>query len=122
MELYHNPENLFVAGFLGSPRMNFLDVTVREVRDGSAIVTSDLLQPVEVDMKGRDGRPGDRATLGIRPQYLAVSDTADNAQLVGEVILTERLGTDTIVDMELPDGSRMVSSLSEDRIFEAGVK
>jgi multiple sugar transport system ATP-binding protein len=122
MDLYHNPANLFVAGFLGAPSMNFLDVTVREVRHGSAIVTSDLLQPLEVDMKGLDGRPGDRATLGIRPQYLVVSDTVEDAQLVGEVILTERLGTDTIVDMELPDGSRMVSSLSEDRIFEAGVK
>jgi multiple sugar transport system ATP-binding protein len=122
MDLYHNPDNLFVAGFLGSPRMNFLDVAVKEMRDGTAVVGSDLLQPVAVDTRGHEIRAGDRATLGIRPQYLAVSDTTEGAALVGEVILTERLGTDTIVDMELPDGSRVVSSLAEDRIFEPGAR
>ena len=44
------------------------------------------------------------------------------AALIGTVILTERLGTDTILDMELPDGQRIISSLSKDRIFEPGTQ
>ncbi len=122
MDLYHNPENLFVAGFLGSPKMNFIEVTVREVRDGSAVVASDLLKPVTVDLRGQVCSAGDRATLGVRPQYLSVTEDTGTGEFVGEVILTERLGTDTIVDMELPNGNRVVSSLAEDRILEPGTK
>jgi multiple sugar transport system ATP-binding protein len=44
MDLYHNPDNLFVAGFLGSPKMNFLDVEVQEVQGGAAVVASNLLE------------------------------------------------------------------------------
>jgi len=122
MDLYHNPDNLFVAGFLGSPKMNFLDVEVQEVQGGAAVVASNLLKRVRLDTRGRPARVGQRATLGIRPQYVAVSDAAADAALVGEVIMTERLGTDTIVDIELPDGTRMIASLSEDRIFEPGTR
>jgi multiple sugar transport system ATP-binding protein len=122
MDLYHAPDNLFVAGFLGSPRMNFLDVAVREVRDGRVVVASDLLRPVALDRRGRPAAAGQRATLGIRPQYVAVSETDEGAALAGEVIMTERLGTDTIVDVELTDGSRMIASLSEDRIFAPGTR
>ena len=121
MDLYHHPGNLFVAGFLGSPKMNLLDVEVKEVRDGEAIVASELLKPVKVSTMERHVRVGDRATLGIRPQNLTICD-AETAVLAGEVIMTERLGTETIVDMELPDGSRIISSLAEDQIFEPGVR
>ena len=122
MDLYHNPENLFVAGFLGSPKMNFLDVEVKEVREETAIVASDLLLPIEIPTAGKDAQKGVRGTLGIRPQYLSVSEDVSDSFLEGEVILTERLGTDTIVDMELRNGERVICSLSEDRVFEPGAR
>jgi multiple sugar transport system ATP-binding protein len=48
MELYHNPANIFVAGFLGSPSMNFLDVEVRGVQGDRVVVSNAALEPVEV--------------------------------------------------------------------------
>ncbi len=122
MDLYHNPQNLFVAGFLGSPRMNFLDVEVKELNDSKAIVASNLLSPIQVSTGGQEMRQGARGTLGIRPQYITISEDPAGSVLDGEVILTERLGTDTIVDMELADGSRLISSLAEDRVFEPGAR
>ena len=122
MDLYHNPENLFVAGFLGSPKMNFLDVEVKEMRDGKVVVGSSLLRPVEVSTRGKEVQRGARGTLGIRPQYVTLTEDLSGSMLEGEVILTERLGTDTIVDMELHNGTRLISSLAEDRIFEPGAR
>ena len=48
LELYHNPANQFVAGFLGSPKMNFLDVEVKEAADGRVTVASQALEPVSI--------------------------------------------------------------------------
>ena len=56
------------------------------------------------------------------PQYLQPTSDQETANLVGEVIMTERPGTDTIIDMELPDGNRIVSQLGEARVFEPGTK
>ena len=48
LELYHNPANQLVAGFLGSPKMNFLDVEVKEAADGRVTVASQALEPVSI--------------------------------------------------------------------------
>ena len=91
--------------------MNFLDVEVKEAQNGKAVVGSELLRHLELGACPPGLESGALGTLGIRPQYVSVSEDTTDAALIGEVILTERLGTDTIVDMELPN---------EDRIFEPG--
>ena len=48
LDLYHNPANQFVAGFLGSPKMNFLEVDVKEAGDGRVTVASPALEPVSI--------------------------------------------------------------------------
>jgi len=68
MELYNNPVNKFVAGFLGSPSMNFLSKSVPNLEAG--------------------------LTLGIRPEHLSLVDDNEGS-IGGEVILVERLGSDT---------------------------
>ncbi|RIV17142.1 ABC transporter ATP-binding protein, partial [Klebsiella pneumoniae] len=72
MELYNRPANLFVAGFIGSPQMNFIDAE-------------------------RLGESGYR-TLGIRPEHLALS--RDTGTWSGKVVHVEHLGADTIVYLE----------------------
>ena len=76
MELYHNQANAFVAGFLGSPSMNFLDVDVTAVADGMATVRNAAQEPVQIATKGRAFQAGGRAWLGIRPQYLTPAEGA----------------------------------------------
>ena len=116
MELYHEPANRFVAGFLGAPSMNFLAVEVTGVHDGAATVRNPALAPVRVATKGRAIRAGDRAVLGVRPQYLAPVAPGDG-MLRGTVELTERLGAETVVDVALDDGGTVIAALSEDRVL-----
>ena len=115
MELYHNPANLFVAGFLGAPSMNFLKVAVKGVTGATALVANDALDPVEVQTGDRRFKVGDTALLGLRPQYLSVSQGA--GQLHGQVTLTERLGAETVVEVSLKDGSPLIAALSYDAVF-----
>lgn len=118
MDLYHNPANLFVAGFLGAPSMNFLKVTVQALNGTKALVANGALDPVEVATSGRDFRVGETALLGLRPQYLTVSDGP--GQLHGKVALTERLGAETVVEITLRDGNPLLAALSHDAVFPLG--
>ena len=121
MDLYHNPANLFVAGFLGAPSMNFLTVDVREADGNGAVVTNPSLDPVRVPSLKQPVSAGSKATLGIRPQYLHPTDPADG-MLHGTVALTERLGSETIVDVAMKDGTKIIAALSEDRVLEPGTE
>ena len=79
LELYHNPANQFVAGFLGSPKMNFLDVEVKEAADGRVTVASPALEPVSIPHavgQFRAGRPGGARGAAAVPASGRSSPTA----------------------------------------------
>jgi len=117
MELYHNPANLFVAGFLGAPSMNFLEVTVQSVQGDKALVASPTLAPVEVSAKRGPFAPGAKAVLGLRPQYLTI---AEDGPLQGKVALTERLGSETVLEIATADGKKLVAAVAQDVVFPIG--
>ncbi|WP_299908523.1 sn-glycerol-3-phosphate ABC transporter ATP-binding protein UgpC [uncultured Paracoccus sp.] len=119
MDLYHRPANRFVAGFLGSPKMNFIPVDVVQTGDGQAQVQSASLEPISVPMAHAGVTAGGKAALGLRPQYLKPADPA-RAMLHGKVALTERLGTETVVDVTLRDGSQIIAAIAEDRVMRPG--
>ncbi len=118
MELYHNPANLFVAGFLGSPAMNFLDVDVVAVNGSKVLVQNAVLKPVEITAKVGGFTQGGKAKLGLRPQYL--SPVESGGMLYGRIALTERLGSETVVDLTLNDGNRLIAALARDAVFPIG--
>ncbi len=118
MELYHRPENRFVAGFIGAPSMNFLDVEVVSRDGNSAKVRSDVVAEFAAPA-WREGIPtSGGAILGVRPQDLRPVESG--GALSGSVNLAERLGIETVVDVTLRDGARVLASLAEDRVFEPG--
>ena len=88
MELYHEPANLFVAGFLGAPSMNFMAVTVDKVDGDSATVSSASLDAIDIPRRGRNFSTGQAAVLGVRPQYLQTV-AANGGRLHGTVRITE---------------------------------
>jgi multiple sugar transport system ATP-binding protein len=99
LDLYHQPQNLFVAGFIGSPKMNFLEGTVAgsagnaltvDLGDGAQIVA-----PVSAD----GTQAGDKVTVGLRPEHLVEGGGGD-AELKGKVIAVEHLGGETYVYLE----------------------
>jgi multiple sugar transport system ATP-binding protein len=99
LELYHHPQNLFVAGFIGSPKMNLLEGTVASAA-GNAI-TVDLGEGTQVvaPVSANGAQPGEKVTLGLRPEHLIEGGGGD-AELKGRVVAVEHLGGETYVYLE----------------------
>ncbi|WP_133645187.1 ABC transporter ATP-binding protein [Paraburkholderia flava] len=68
--LYHAPANRFVAGFIGSPKMNFLDGTVQSVSSAGVLVQYRTGETQLCSVIGGNAKPGDAVTVGIRPEHL----------------------------------------------------
>ena len=92
MELYDRPGNLFVAGFIGSPAMNFV---VGKVGDAPGQV---LLDGAVIETLAATGAPGSEVTLGVRPEDLSAAPP-DGAMISGRVEIVERLGEVTLVHL-----------------------
>jgi multiple sugar transport system ATP-binding protein len=92
LDLYHHPVNLFVAGFIGSPKMNFLQTEVRAAGPEGVTVTLPGGRDIPVPVSGDSLRPGAKATLGVRPEHLK---PGAQGELAGDVIVAERLGGET---------------------------
>ena len=120
MDLYHHPANEFVAGFLGAPSMNFLEVEVVSVNADMAVVRNDALDAIEVPVRVDAPKAGQRARLGIRPQYLIPADDSSQSQLHGTVLLTERLGSETVLEVQLRDKTTLIAALTRDAVFPLG--
>ena len=100
LTLYEHPDNLFVAGFIGSPRMNFLPAELVSTSEGSATVRLPDGSSVHCRVDAGRARPGDRLTLGIRPEHLAlaVADAGAGAgenRIAAAVTFVESLGSST---------------------------
>ena len=105
LELYHHPVNLFVAGFIGSPKMNFVATTVRGADAQGVTVELPGGGVVTVPVQPNGAATGAKVTLGVRPEHLKPGDRGDFS---GDVIVTERLGGDTVLYMRSADGSMIV--------------
>jgi len=109
LDLYHHPESLFVAGFIGSPKMNFIDAKVSSVSsDGTTVALSDGTE-VTVPVSGGGMSAGDVVTMGVRPEELqaVTDDPANPGDLAGRVIVAERLGGETFLYTEVLDGQTL---------------
>jgi multiple sugar transport system ATP-binding protein len=106
LELYHHPRNLFVAGFIGSPKMNFVSVTVTAVNDSGITVKLPGDASVTIPVKPGKLSVGDSATLGIRPEHLRLD--RNSATVNGEVLVVERLGGQTYLYVKIAGGDTLV--------------
>ncbi|MGD8110617.1 ABC transporter ATP-binding protein [Vibrio sp. TRT 17S01] len=75
LELYYHPQNQFVAGFIGSPKMNFIPVTVLDASATQTTVTIADRYTLTLPRNGAHLSSGDVITLGIRPEHLLVQET-----------------------------------------------
>ncbi|MGV3028421.1 ABC transporter ATP-binding protein [Streptococcus hyovaginalis] len=100
-ELYNLPANKFVAGFIGSPAMNFFDVTVHEDRLTNADGLDIALPQGQAKILKDKGYLGKEVTFGIRPEDISskqiVHDTYPNANVTAQVLVSELLGAETML-------------------------
>jgi lactose/L-arabinose transport system ATP-binding protein len=102
MELYENPDNAFVAGFIGSPRMNFLKATVGA--DGSTLRFGGV--EAQAPHLASALKPGDTVQLGIRPEHL---DEETGIELPVTVEVVEKLGATAYMHGKLSTGETIVA-------------
>ncbi len=103
IDLYENPDNLFVAGFIGSPKMNFVAGRVAAVTGIEATVSAPGFgaQPLVVRLRSATPAVGDEVTLGFRPEHAAVG-TGQGAP--GKVAVVEQLGSVSYLYLTMAGG------------------
>ena len=107
LELYDRPANLFVAGFIGSPAMNFLRGTIDTGSAPSFRGPRGIRLPLDAVPAGADGRP---AVYGIRPEHFVIAD--DGADAVVQVL--EPTGSETLIVAKL-DGQEANQQNDQDK-------
>ncbi|WP_323190962.1 sn-glycerol-3-phosphate ABC transporter ATP-binding protein UgpC [Halostella sp. PRR32] len=113
LECYHEPENIFVAGFIGSPEMNRLDVRL----DGDRLVDEELSYRI---LEGTAKRiNSSELTLGIRPEHIRVSDDQANADLTAGVSVVEPMGQQTNLYLEF-GSETFTATVTGETMFESG--
>jgi multiple sugar transport system ATP-binding protein len=112
LDLYERPANRFVAGFLGSPRMNFLPGTLAGEEGRTALVRLASGAVLHVAAAAIHAPPGSAVTLGVRPEHLRVEEREGGDGAAGfpaTVALVEYLGDSTIVYAQVDGVAEMVS-------------
>jgi len=108
LDLYYAPANLFVAGFIGSPAMNFFEAEVKGVDGGRARIAGAGFR--SFDLAATSVKVGDALTVGVRPEHLAQG--RDGAFAVEGVIeLVERLGESSFAYVRQPDERLLVAEV-----------
>ncbi|WP_209833912.1 sn-glycerol-3-phosphate ABC transporter ATP-binding protein UgpC [Ruegeria sp. HKCCE3926] len=110
MDLYRDPDNRFVAGFIGSPAMNFLDC---DYTDGH-VTHPALGQPLPVSATVPAGTG--KVTLGMRPEHIHIDRSADTCT----VDLTEALGGVSYSYLLTPNGDKLVVEERDDQRSKTG--
>ena len=104
--LFDEPANLFVASFIGSPQMNLLQATVSGDGEGLALELGDRRVDLPAALADRRSAlaayAGRAIAVGIRPEYTAAPSAADALRLSGTLLVSEPLGAESLVHVELP--------------------
>jgi multiple sugar transport system ATP-binding protein len=109
-ELYHNPRTRFVAGFIGSPAMNFISGRIRNAAFEADGGISLLINGANKELSPRN------VVLGVRPEHLVLSDDGIRCQ----VTVVEPTGSEIQVNARAASGDEIVAVFRERHIFSPG--
>jgi lactose/L-arabinose transport system ATP-binding protein len=107
IDLYQDPANAFVAGFIGSPQMNFVAARILTAQEGRWSIESDALGGARFDIEPRNGSacPTSELTLGFRPEH--VTQSAESSGICAHVEVVERLGNVSYLYVRCDGGARV---------------
>ena len=118
LDLYNNPNNLFVGGFIGSPKMNFISTKIISKSSNATEVDVMGSSKINIPKQSDSASEGDSVQLGIRPEHLVVNSDAD-AKWEGKVFVVEKLGSGTFLYLE-KDGEPLVVQTEGDSNINVG--
>ena len=118
MELYNKPNNLFVGGFIGSPKMNFISSKILSKSDNSTEIALLDNAKINIHKSSASANEGDSVELGIRPEHLLVNEDAD-ASWESKVFVVEKLGSGTFLYLE-KEGEPLVVQTEGDTNIKVG--
>ncbi|CAD6530962.1 ABC transporter ATP-binding protein [Paraburkholderia metrosideri] len=118
LELYHHPKSRFVAGFIGSPRMNFIDATVDSIAPGSVtVVLPQSGEKLVANVDGQRLQRGQKVTLGVRPEHLQLD--GDDQFVQCATVLSERLGEHSYIHADYATGT-LIAKAAGDTLIGSG--
>ncbi|MCP3709559.1 sn-glycerol-3-phosphate ABC transporter ATP-binding protein UgpC [Paraburkholderia sp. CNPSo 3274] len=131
LELYHRPASRFVAGFIGSPRMNFLPARVAAIdANGVSVTLDESGETVRLPVQGARLAVGAPVTFGVRPEHLelvvegvasrASRDAQDALTISLPITLVEELGEHSYVHLDQPGGAVLVAKAPGDARLGSG--
>jgi multiple sugar transport system ATP-binding protein len=101
MDLYEHPVNKFVAGFIGSPQMNFIDGRVSATSSNGISVTVDGFGKLDLPVVATPVQPDRPLTVGIRPEHVELESGPTESVVPGVVNIVENLGGETYLHVEI---------------------
>ena len=119
LELYQQPANLFVAGFIGSPKMNLMQGVISSVNATSLDIALAGGRVIEALVESKGAQVGDRVTVGIRAEHL-IEDATSGIPLQGVVNLVEHLGEANFLYLTLDNGVDLVVRGDGEREVQIG--
>ncbi|MBF0278365.1 MAG: sn-glycerol-3-phosphate ABC transporter ATP-binding protein UgpC [SAR324 cluster bacterium] len=111
LELYHQPCNKFVAGFIGSPKMNFIDGELVSSDGSKSTIKLPDGSQVEASVDASAAQPGMKVTLGIRPEHFDQQGASSTAK--GKVAYAEHLGEASLFYLELAGSNELLTLRKE---------
>ncbi|MDR3438738.1 sn-glycerol-3-phosphate ABC transporter ATP-binding protein UgpC [Telmatospirillum sp.] len=122
LDLYDNPANMFVAGFIGSPKMNFLKGIITDAGEGRRSVRLSDFEQAEVPLSlhGATPAPGTEVTLGVRPEHFSGEAGSANLHLVIDMV--EHLGGESFAYARHGQGHPVIIKMRDGRSHRSGDK
>jgi len=121
LELYQHPSTKFVAGFIGSPKMNFISGKVKAIEADHLVLTLSDGSTTKAFVDATNCNLDDVVTFGVRPEHLSEIQAPSNG-LQATVTLVEQLGESSYLYLKLDDGTELVMRTSGDSTTTIGEK
>jgi multiple sugar transport system ATP-binding protein len=113
LAVYSQPANKFVAGFIGAPAMNFIDVTVRSEAGPPAVEADGLRWTLNAaEARALAACHGRRVIMGVRPEHLVLGDGAPGLSLDARVEVVEQLGSEILLETRVGSHSVTVARVA----------
>lgn len=119
LDLYHNPANLFVAGFIGAPKMNLLPVSLKSQEGKEIVVESEDVQTCKIKIAQKNLPEGSELVLGIRPHHLVLAKPGEGL-VRGKIVIVEHLGNETLINVSTSSGRSVLATIAGDAPVKLG--